>query len=211
MVGRLLACVDMFVRVRSQCDGQTMRDLVHGFNGLYRGGSDSRAGFRSRQQGSLLARSRREAENADCVHSSRGAADGMLTPASLKTQRRQDQKKEGSAPLCVFASLREPIRVLRALRGPKNLTSLNHESHRAHESFHERCHQREPWQTQEARENARPVRGTWSGLPSRLRLRFLSNPAFASREVAKAAKIRHGLRVPPDDRLHVHCLWGRLR
>ncbi len=33
-----------------------------------------------------------------------GVADGMLTPASLKTQRRQDQMKEGSAPLCAFAS-----------------------------------------------------------------------------------------------------------
>jgi hypothetical protein len=37
-VGRLLACVDMVVRVRPRCDGQTMRDPVHGFNGLYRGG-----------------------------------------------------------------------------------------------------------------------------------------------------------------------------
>jgi hypothetical protein len=108
-----------------------------------------------------------------------GMADGMLTPASLKTQRRPDQMKEGSAPLCVFASLREPIRVLRALRGPKNLTSLNHESHRTRESFHRRCHQREPWQTQAARESARPVRRTRSGLPSRLRV-FACRP-FQSR------------------------------
>jgi hypothetical protein len=28
-----------------------------------------------------------------------GVTDGMLTPASLKTQRRQDQMKE--APLCI--------------------------------------------------------------------------------------------------------------
>jgi hypothetical protein len=33
-----LACVDMFVRVRSRSDGQTLRDPVHGFNTLYRGG-----------------------------------------------------------------------------------------------------------------------------------------------------------------------------
>jgi hypothetical protein len=38
MAGRPLACVDMFVRVRSRCDGQIMRDPAHGFNGLYRGG-----------------------------------------------------------------------------------------------------------------------------------------------------------------------------
>ncbi len=46
-------------------------------------------------------------------------AEGMLTPTSLKTQSRQDRMKEGSAPLCVFASLREPIRFL---RGPKKRT-----------------------------------------------------------------------------------------
>ena len=96
-----------------------------------------------------------------------GLAAEMLTPASLKTQRHQDRMKEGSAPLCVFASLREPIRVLRALRGPKNLTSLNHESHSAHESFHRRCHQREPWQPQETREVVKAAKSWRDGaLPS---------------------------------------------
>jgi hypothetical protein len=117
-----------------------------------------------------------------------GAADGLLTPASLKTQKTPRPDEGGIHPplrLCVFASLREPIRVLRALRGPKNLRSLNHETHIIHESFHRRCHQREPWQPQETRQDARTVRRTWSRdslASSRLRVRFLSLPAFAARE-----------------------------
>jgi hypothetical protein len=233
MVGGLLACVGMFVRVRSRCNGQTLRDPVQGFNGLYRGGvipvPAFACGNKERCSRGVVGTRRRQAE----MVRPEGLTDGMLKPASLKTQRRQDQTKEGSAPLCVFASLREPIRVFRALRGPKNLRSLNHESHRTHESFHERCHQREPWQPQETRQDARTVRRTWSGRPSRLRVRFLSIPASASREVAKAAKSGwdgafSSLRVyqrpfahpredqaraasSPDDWLHVPCLWGRLR
>ena len=68
---RLLACVDMFVRVRSRCDMQTMRDPVHGFNGPY-SGADPRSLLRMRHQRAMLARSRRDTEKAGRVSSSRG-------------------------------------------------------------------------------------------------------------------------------------------
>ncbi len=224
-----MACVDMFVRVRSL----TMRRADHAgararIQRAVQGGVIPVPAFACGNKEGCLRRVVRTRRRQATMVRPEGMADGMLTPASLKTQRRQDQMKEESAPLCVFASLREPIRVLHALRGPKNLRSLNHESHIIHESFHRRCHQRESWQPQETRQDARTVRRTWSGRPSRLLLRFLSIPAFASREFAKAAKsgwdgaftsldvYQRPFAYPredqargassPDDWLHVHCL-----